>query len=96
MSRYVETHSCDLFTSHVEMGGDGVVFLHCNVYKNTPSSLKAVKKELKELLEFYAEFGVLNIFSYTRNGRYASAVGGELINSFIYDDIEYEVYVHGN
>ena len=96
MTRYVETHSSELFTSHVEIGGDGIVFLHCKVHKNTPSSLKAVKKELASLVSFYREFGINNIFSYTTNGKYATVVGGSLINTFIYDGVEYEVYIHGD
>lgn len=94
--RYVETHSCELFSSHVEIGGEGLVFLHCKVHKNTPSCLKAVKKELKFLIEFYKEHGVHNIYAYTRNDKYARLMGGRLINTFVDGGVEYEVYLYGD
>lgn len=85
------THDSDDFTSQIEWVGD-LIYLHCKVHKNTPSSIRAVKRELSRLLERFYNEGIDEVYCYLEKGAFARMLGGSFLTSFYIEGKNYEVY----
>lgn len=79
------------FTSQIEWVGD-FIYLHCKVHKNTPHSIRAVKRELSRLLLRFNREGIETVYAYLEKGRFAEMLGGVYLTSFISEGRHYEVY----
>lgn len=87
----VLTHDGEDFISHIEYIG-GMAYLHVDVHHNTPNCFRAVKKELRRLLDNLGKSGYDYAYAYLIRGRYAAMLGGTLINTFESEGDVYEVY----
>jgi len=90
MSNLVEIYNDGNFEVQAEEK-DGIVFLHCQASefnKSVWKTMKAVMEEIKVASSFH---GWDEIFTYTRNGKFARLLGAEPIDTFELCGEEYEV-----
>lgn len=85
------THDAEDFTSQIEWVGE-FIYLHCKVHKNTPASIRAVKRELSRLLNRFKKEGVETVYAYLEKGRFAEMLGGVYLTSFESEGKYYEVF----
>lgn len=71
---------------------DNILFLHCDVKRNTVSSLKSVREGFSILKEEAYLHGWDEMYTYTQNGRWVRLIGGQYQQTVIVNDKEYEVY----
>ena len=69
------------------------IFLHCEVYNWKPSALRLGYSVFHTLLEECKTKGIEKVFTITPNPKFAKLFGGETVNSFSNNDIDYEVIV---
>lgn len=69
------------------------LFLHCEVAYWKLSAFRRMYKVFAELKELAVQRGYSSLSTITPNPRFAKLFGGETVNSFIKEGIEYEVVV---
>lgn len=67
----------------------GFLFLHVDVYKNTPNSFRKMKK----YLALFMGYVDLPVMTYTKNPKFVRMLGAKYLSEFIYDDELYEVWL---
>lgn len=72
---------------------EGQVFLHCDVYKNSKTTLKRIRLFFEELTGEMLDRGHLAMFTVTPNRRFVEAIGKpfDIIDKVTYENVEYEV-----
>lgn len=71
----------------------GVMFIHCDVYTPTSSTIKKARKMFKEVREAVNQHGYDSpIFTYTQNPRFCKLMGGVYHNTFQFEGKTYEVW----
>lgn len=81
----------DSFVATGEVYND-LLFLHCDVKKNTKSALKGVIEALAIVKEEAYLAGWDVAYSYTENGRWTKLIGGDYLTDVVIDDKKYEVF----
>ena len=72
----------------------GETFLHCDVRKNSPSSIKKLKSLLAEVKKDRKERGIVRpLFSYTQNPQFAKLMGGVYLSEFDFENRHYEIWM---
>lgn len=73
---------------------EGLLFLHCDVYKWDRKTLRKIKEGLQILHEgLRNQYGYDKpIFSYTENPRWCKLIGGKYHNSFEHEGRHFEVF----
>lgn len=76
----------------VDKGGDNALFIHCDVYRWSKSSLKKFREEFKVLKKEAVKNGFDALYAYTENPKWAKMVEKcEKIGQFTKDGKYYEV-----
>lgn len=69
------------------------LFLHCNVFNWSLSTLRTMYAVFAELRHIALSRGFSSMSTITPNPKFAKLFGGETINSFVHEGKEYEVIV---
>jgi len=86
----VEIYNDGNFTVQVEEQ-EGIMFLHCQAEEFSKSIWKQMKVVMEEIKLASAAHGWEEMFTYTRNGKFARLLGAEPIDKFELRGEEYEV-----
>lgn len=77
---------------HCEMNS-GLIFLHIEIYKNSPAVLKSVLRRWKILKEDFKKQGVESVYVYSPNRRFVKFMKDfHYLNNFVYEGQFYEVF----
>lgn len=71
---------------------NNLLFLHCEVKKNTKSALKEILSGLEILKEEAYLAGWDEMYTYTQNPRWVRLLGGIYLTEIVIDEKRYEVY----
>lgn len=71
----------------------GWLFLHCEVHKPTPETIRRMRRHIKEVKAEAAGFGYSQpLLSVTRNSRFAKLMGGKFLGQVTEGDEILEVW----
>ncbi len=80
MERNILTVNEDSFYTAKIEEVDGWLFLHCEVHSTTPSSIKRIKKQIKDVKEVLSVMGYDKpLLSVTRNSHFAKLLKGKYL-----------------
>lgn len=90
--RVLTVNDDELYTAKLEYV-DGWVFMHCDVHKNLPSTVRRIRKQIKDVKE---EMGVLGytlpLLSVTRNSHFAKLLKGKYLGEVFENNERLEVW----
>ena len=74
MSKYKTIIDNEDFKVGLELEGDDILFVHCDVHKWSPSVIKRIRLGFQELRTIVTDGGYDTLYTYTQNRRWCDLV----------------------